>query len=404
MEELSFLEKLQILGNNVIAHPFFLIILIVPMIIMFLERDTTKKEKDIKKIILLIYIIVIAVVLFIGGSTLFELFDNVVDGIFMTLYFPNFITLFVVIIISAIICLITVFRKKMPKAIRITNFVGFAVVQTLFCLVLVAIQSNDVNIYKENALYSNSDVLTLMQLLMGAFLLQIVTVCVITLINRITEMIEEKDNILSEDKKPVTNNEQLISNEIKEHTEGRPVVLQAKLVSLKEVSLKGKTKAEQKDLKTEPEKTNVFETKPEKVKKDNLPKEKDSIFKAKPEKVVTPVELGAMPNIVPVKPAKPQERPVKPKPVKPDLMKPMEPPKPKKVSDLRNVVLTVSNLKIFKTKETIKHSRHMKYYKKVIIKNFENHPIENLEIIDFNLMVDALKTLNIKKIHTNKKN
>lgn len=409
MEELSFLEKLQILGNNVIAHPFFLIILIVPMIIMFLERDTTKKEKDIKKIILLIYIIVIAVVLFIGGSTLFELFDNVVDGIFMTLYFPNFITLFVVIIISAIICLITVFRKKMPKAIRITNFVGFAVVQTLFCLVLVAIQSNDVNIYKENALYSNSDVLTLMQLLMGAFLLQIVTVCVITLINRITEMIEEKDNILSEDKKPVTNNEQLISNEIKEHTEGRPVVLQAKLVSLKDVSLKEKTKKdaldEEKKKKDLPEaQENIFETKPEKVKKDNLPKEKDSIFKAKPEKVVTPVELGAMPNIVPVKPAKPQERPVKPKPVKPDLMKPMEPPKPKKVSDLRNVVLTVSNLKIFKTKETIKHSRHMKYYKKVIIKNFENHPIENLEIIDFNLMVDALKTLNIKKIHTNKKN
>ena len=349
MEELSFFEKLQILASNVIAHPFFLIILIVPMVIMFLERDTTKKEKDVKKIILLIYIIVIAAVLFIGGSTLFELFDNVVDGLFMTLYFPNFITLFVVIIISAIICLITVFKKNMPKSIRITNFTGFAIVQTLFCLVLVAIKSNDINIYKENALYSNSDVLTLMQILMGVFLLQIVTVCVITLINRITEMVEEKDNILTDKVKPVTNNEEIISDEIKEHQNKKPVVLQAKLISLKDVSLEDKQPKAQKLEKTE-------------AKKSNTPSAKD-IFTSKP-----------------------------------DLMKPMDAPK-----NLRNVVLTISHLKIFKTKETIRNSRHMKYYKKTIIRPFEAHPIENLKIIDFDLMVNILKKLNIKKIYTNKK-
>ena len=40
---------------------------------------------------------------------------------------------------------------------------------------------------------------------------------------------------------------------------------------------------------------------------------------------------------------------------------------------------------------------------KVVINSAENHPIENLEIINFNLMVDILKLINIKKIHTNKK-
>ena len=340
MEELSFIEKLQVLGSNIIAHPFFLIILIVPMVIMFLERDTTKKEKDVKKIILLIYVIVIAIVLFIGGSTLFELFDNVVDGLFMTLYFPNFVTLFVVIIISAIICLITVFKKNMPKVIRITNFIGFAIVQTLFCLVLVAIQSNDINIYKENALYSNSDVLTLMQLLMGAFLLQIVAISVITLINRITEMIEEKDNILTDDKK-VNSNEKLISAEIKEHETAKPLVLQAKLISLKDISLTDK---------------------------------KDKVVKEKPD-LMKPMETE-----------------------KPDLIKLL----PEVKKDLRNTLLTINNLKIFKTKKTIKQSRHMKYYKKVVIMTEQNHPIENLEIINFDLMVHILQKEKIKKLHTNK--
>lgn len=308
MKELSLFEKLQILFNNITMHPFFLIILVVPMVIMFLERDTTKKEKDVKKIILIIYIIVISVVLFIGGSTLFELFDNVMDGLFMSLYFPNFITLFVVIILSAVIALISVFRKKMKKSIRRINFIGFAVVQTLFCLVLSLIKTNKINIYKENALYSNSDVLTLMQLLMGAFLIQVITVCVITLINRLTEMLDERDNILEDTVDVKVNNEALISEKIKEKK-----IINARIVSLKELE-------------------------------------------------------------------------------KPDLMKPM---------DVRDKILTISNLKILKSKKNLSNKK-LKYYKKTIISTFEDHPIENLKIINFNLMLKTIKNTNIKKLNTNR--
>ncbi len=559
MEELSLLEKLQILFDNIIAHPFFLIILMVPMVVMFLERDTTKKEKDVKKIILLIYIIVIAVVLFIGGSTLFDLFDNVVNGFFMTLYFPNFITLFVVIILSAIICLITVFYKKLVKVVRIINFTGFAIVQTLFCLVLVTIQSNDINIYRENALYSNSDVLTLMQLLMGVFLLQIVSVCVITIINRITEMLDEKDNILKDEK---ISNEDIINEEINEKKANKNVVLEAKLISLDELSKKEKPEIldinpketavpllEEKSsvsLVKEPETLEINEVKEElksEVKdnkktfinknivnsKEKLPVKKDNIFNSKPDlmkpmetlkkevikEVPKPSVFTEIPNIksdskakikpvvtespkviekvpevkpvvteapkviekVPeVKPvvteapkviekvpeAKPMvtEAPkviekvpeVKPvvteapkviekvpeaKPVVTEAPKVMEKvpevkpvvteapkviekvpevkpivteapkikePKVKvipKPQDLRNVVLTIRNLRILKTRKTIKDSRHMRYYKKRIIRNREFHPITNLEIIDFDLMLKVLNN-KVKKIHTNR--
>ncbi len=532
MEELSFLEKLQILFDNVIAHPFFLIILMVPMVVMFLERDTTKKEKDVKKIILLIYIIVIAVVLFIGGSTLFDLFDNVVNGFFMTLYFPNFITLFVVIIISAIICLITVFYKKLTKAIRIINFTGFAIVQTLFCLVLVAIQSNDINIYRENALYSNSDVLTLMQLLMGAFLLQIVAVCVITIINRITEMLDERDNVLQDEKQ--SGNEAIISEEIKEKRANKNIVLEAKLISLEDLKPKensdnavlsmdnevltlddsekaiDKNSLEEtnslqideniieKDDKSEDVLENTEEKSKIKVTEDNLeildiepkemltdfvkPKEikdeestsvasktakntfvnkkifeteplKESVFNSKPDlmkpmevsknkpikpgvqkpSVFTEVPTGDLKPNIPVNPVlnkvdipakeKVVEKPKvtsklvegSPKPnvtdtpkvdpvIMPEVSKStkVKPKTIEKPQNLRNTVLTISNLRILKTRKTIKDSRHMKYYKKRVFRTKEIHPITNLEIIDFDLMLSVLDK-KIKKLHTNRK-
>jgi len=111
----------------------------------------------------------------------------------MVLYFPNFVTLFIVVVASAIIALITFLKKQMFKVNKIINITGFAIVQTIFCLILTVIQVNKIDIYKENALYANNDVLTLMQLLMGTFALQILSVLIFTAIEKITEKLDAKD-------------------------------------------------------------------------------------------------------------------------------------------------------------------------------------------------------------------
>lgn len=187
MEELSFFEKLAVLGSNILAHPIFILLLLSPALIFALNKKITKK------FIIAIYIAIIAIVLFVGNATLFALLDNVIDGLFMTVYFPNFVTLFVVVVASAIIALITFTKKNMLKVNKIINIVGFAIVQTIFCLILTVVQVNKIDIYKENALYTNNDVLTLMQLLMGTFVLQILAVLIFNAIEKVTEMLDNKD-------------------------------------------------------------------------------------------------------------------------------------------------------------------------------------------------------------------
>ncbi len=187
MQQLTFFEKLAILWENILAHPIFILLLLSPVFIFALNK------KIHKKYIIAIYIVIILIVLFVGKGAIFALLDNVIDGLFMSLYFPNFITLFIVVVASAIIALVTFIKKNMLKVNRIINITGFAIVQTIFCLVLSVIQVNKIDIYKENALYTNDDVLTLMQLLMGAFAIQILAVLIFTAIEKITEMLDAKD-------------------------------------------------------------------------------------------------------------------------------------------------------------------------------------------------------------------
>lgn len=188
LEQLSFMEKLQVLFSNILAHPLFLIILLMPALLLLLRK------KHGKKIFIGVYLLVIIFVLFIGNEVIFELFDNMMDGLFMTLYFPNFITLFVVVVLCSIIALVSFFDKKMYRINKIINITGFAIVQFMFVLILTTVRSNNIDIYADNALYSNSDVLTLMQLLMGAFALQIISILIINGINKVTAILDRDPN------------------------------------------------------------------------------------------------------------------------------------------------------------------------------------------------------------------
>lgn len=191
MKELSLFDKFGILFNNILEHPLFIVLLFIPIILFFLQR------KHGKKVFIIVYFIAIALVLVIGGDELFKLFDNFMDGLFMVLYFPNFITLFVVALLSAIFGFVSLFSSKMHKLNKIINYCGFGIVQSLFILIIITVRSSEINIYKDNALYSNNEVLSLMQIMIGAFGIQILSLAIINLINRFTLILNKKDSKLS---------------------------------------------------------------------------------------------------------------------------------------------------------------------------------------------------------------
>ncbi len=191
MKELSLFDKFGILFSNILEHPLFIVLLFVPIILFFLQK------KHGKKVFIIVYFISIILVLVIGGDELFKLFDNFMDGLFMVLYFPNFITLFIVALLSAVFGFVSLFSSKMHKVNKIINYVFFGIVQSLFILVILTVRSSEINIYKDNALYSNNEVLSMMQIMIGAFGVQMLSLLVINLINKVTSILDKRDASLS---------------------------------------------------------------------------------------------------------------------------------------------------------------------------------------------------------------
>lgn len=356
MEQLSFVEKLGILFDNILAHPFFICLLLLPVLVIFFNKKITKKA------VVLIYIGVLAVILFIGNTTLFALFDNLVDGIFMALYFPNFITLFLVEVLSAVICLVTFLKKDITKTSKIINITGFAIIQTLFALILTVVQANEIDIYKENALYASNDVLTLMQLLMGAFALQIITFIVVKAIEKVTAKLDGTD-------KP--------KEVLPEGRISHAKVEELKITPKSEVKAKPKIKKEPAEVLTDIkpkevikplDKTLILESKivpvdlNEEIKKEKLENSKKEALKENNQPLEPLKEDNPFDSFKPVYPTE-NTKFINKSAVKPDLLKPMEEVKPKDKAPKKKQITSSDEL------------------------------ITNLQIVDFDKMVKAIKNL-----------
>ena len=191
MKELSFYEKLVVLFDNIMDHPLFILIFLLPIIMFFLHK------KHGKKVFIIVYFLIIFTLLILFGDIIFALFDNLMDGLFMFLYFPNFITLFGVVVACSIIAFVSL-SKHVKKINKVINFVSFGLVHTLFSLILITVRAKKINIYKDNALYTNNDVLSLMQLLIGVFAIQVFTLIIIKLIDKATIALDKKANFSSD--------------------------------------------------------------------------------------------------------------------------------------------------------------------------------------------------------------
>lgn len=188
MEELTLFDKLLILWDNILDHPLFIVLFFIPILLFFLQK------KHGKKVFIISYFLIIFIILLLFGDVIFKLFDNLIDSLFMFLYFPNFISLFFIVICSCLIVLISLFNGNINKFSRVINYITFGIVQSLFALILIIVRVHKINIYKTNSLYTNKDILALMQLLTFVFVVNLISIFIVFIINKITAFLDRRTN------------------------------------------------------------------------------------------------------------------------------------------------------------------------------------------------------------------
>ncbi|MDD5826198.1 MAG: hypothetical protein PUD25_00290 [Bacilli bacterium] len=202
MKYTSIFEKLfsliSIINTSWINLIFLGIIILATF--LFLKKKISKKAcfilSTISTILLISYII------FNNGKVLGNVFDSIMDDLFTNIYFPStyaYLFVYFFMNISILGSLINIKHKSTYKTI---HGVFFIIINFLFALVLEFIANNKIDIFKKTSLFSNKNLIILLELSIMVFVFWLLSLGLVYLSTVISDRIllkQEKKKLQKED-------------------------------------------------------------------------------------------------------------------------------------------------------------------------------------------------------------
>lgn len=171
MDDVTLIEKVKALMDIIVSSPLFLFCFMMGIAVLILFIISIKKEKKVNKWIFISIWIVLAIIIIINyHSIVFKIIDNIFDSIFMAIYFPNTIVYFIILFISNFFFIFSLLRKKINKKFKIINFINALIVDLLLILIMDTVKNNSIDIYNQVSMYTNFNVMILMQLNSSIFI------------------------------------------------------------------------------------------------------------------------------------------------------------------------------------------------------------------------------------------
>lgn len=171
MNDVSLIEKLKALMNIIVSTPLFLFCFMMGVAVLILFIISIKKEKKVNKWIFISIWLVLAIIILVNYySVVLKIIDNLFDALFMSIYFPNITVYFMMLFISNFFFVFSLFRKKISKKFKIINFINALIVDLFLILIMDTVTTNSIDIYDKISMYTNFNVMILMQLNSAVFL------------------------------------------------------------------------------------------------------------------------------------------------------------------------------------------------------------------------------------------
>lgn len=186
MRNYSLIEKTKILMDLIISSPLFLFCFMLGVAVLIFYIISIKKEKSINKWIFISIWSVLAIILLINYSSIIvNLVDNLFDNIFEALYFPDLTIYIIILSISNFFFFYSFFTKRLDKKHKILNFINALVIDIFLILIIDIVKTNDINIYDELNIYSNPNLLVLLELTSAIFVSWILLCLLATTYNKL---------------------------------------------------------------------------------------------------------------------------------------------------------------------------------------------------------------------------
>lgn len=165
MNDFSLVEKIKVLMDIIVSSPLFLFCFMLGIAVLIFFIICVKKEMKVNKWIFISIWIILALILIIKyNAIVLELIDKIFDTLFMALYFPNITVYFIILFISNFSFIFSLFSKKVNKKNKIVNFINSLIINLFLLLIIETIKTNNIDIYNQLSIYTNSNLLVLLQL------------------------------------------------------------------------------------------------------------------------------------------------------------------------------------------------------------------------------------------------
>lgn len=180
MNQLTFIDKIQVLFKLLFSSPIIIGIFVFSMILMILLFFYSKfNKKIIKYVFIVLYLALIGFAVFKYGNYFLTSIDSFLTLFMANIYFPIIPVYVVIMFISFIIMIITLSKKKGFKFVKIVNTIFFTLIQMLFAIFIFVVESNNIDVSANANLYSNEQTMTLLELGMGIFVVWMILLIVI---------------------------------------------------------------------------------------------------------------------------------------------------------------------------------------------------------------------------------
>lgn len=196
MADLSITQKIKLFFNTAVSTPFFILYAVIGIfLVVFMIFDIKKKKRFSKVIYILSGLFLISFFFIKYFNVILKVIDSFVEIILKALYFPNLGIYVVMLIITNGTFIYNVISKKTSKSAKITTGIINIIIDFIFIMIVGIISSEKIDVTSEVKLYSDTTILTLLQMSMALFASQYLLLLLIMASHKFKRF-DKKDNKL----------------------------------------------------------------------------------------------------------------------------------------------------------------------------------------------------------------
>ena len=192
MSYLSIAEKFKILFDMILDFKFIFIFLGVLVIATFLYLIKKIDNRKYIMIITLSLLLILGIDIVINYKELAEVFDNFMTIFFSNIYFPSVYVYVGTLLIVAIAFITSMFNKMLNKIYKIINGITFVMNNILLAIILNIIAKNKIDVFTPNSLYTNINLVAVLEISIGLFVLWLLSLIVVYTTSVICDRIGNK--------------------------------------------------------------------------------------------------------------------------------------------------------------------------------------------------------------------